>query len=150
MATDEFAIAFTVGAPAKTVYARLIDPRNYIGLCPSVVEVRDIRPSHDDQHHETVSYLAIERFRAGFLRWDNKIRVTLVAARVGRRLVRETRRPARVRLTATVDLADLAEGTSITETIRVTAPAIFRNLVRGRAESVQRARAAELTRRMAD
>jgi carbon monoxide dehydrogenase subunit G len=139
-----FRHSFAVPAPAERIYAHLSEPENYVGLSPLVVEVRDVR--RDDG---TVSYLAVERFTLGPFRHDNLIAVTMTFPRPGRRLVSDVRSPGRVRLVATVDLVPEGDRTVVTESVHVTYPALLRPLVLGQARKVQRARAAELTRRMA-
>jgi hypothetical protein len=141
--TEEFSHAFGVAAPAERIYAHLARPESYIGLSPLVVAVRDVA-----RHGDRVSYVAVERFGFGPVRWDNPIRVTMTFPAPGRRLVSDVVSPGRVRLRATVDLVPAGDGTDVTETVRVTFPAVLRALVVGRARSVQRARAAELSRRM--
>jgi carbon monoxide dehydrogenase subunit G len=142
--SEEFRHSFAVPAPAERIYAHLSEPDSYIGLSPLVVEVRDVRRDGD-----RVSYVAVERFRLGPLRHDNPIAVTMTFPQPGRRLVSDVVSPARVRLVATVDLLPEGDGTRVTETVRVSFPALLRPLVLGQARKVQRARAAELTRRMA-
>jgi hypothetical protein len=66
----------------------------------------------------------------------------------GRRILSDVVSPGRVRLVAAVDLVPDGAGTAVTETVRVTFPALLRSFVLGQARSVQRARAAELTRRL--
>jgi hypothetical protein len=154
---DQFAHEWVVAAPPSDVYAHLADPHSYIGLSPLVVAVRDVRLGRG-----RVSYVAVERFRLGRLRWDNPIRVTMTLS--PRRLVSEVVSPGRVRLTATVDLSPgaggplgggtapgaggpLGGGTVVTEEITVRSPWILRRFVRGQARKVQLHRAAELARR---
>jgi hypothetical protein len=149
VATDFFSLTFMIPVPAVAIYAHLIDPHSYIGLSPLVVEVRDVRADRDPQDRDTVSYVAVERFRAGPLRWDNPIRVTMTGTRPGHQLVSEVVSPGRVRLTATVDLASTTDGTEVTETINVRSPGPLRRFVVRQARAVQQQRAAELTRRMA-
>jgi carbon monoxide dehydrogenase subunit G len=143
MPTTEFSHRFAVPAPAERIYAHLAEPESYVGLSPLVVAVRDVRRAGD-----TVSYVAVERFAAGPVKYDNHIAVTMSFPRPGHRLVSDVVSPGRVRLTATVDLEPEGARTQVTETIRVTFPALLRPLVLGQARKVQRARAAELTRRM--
>ncbi|MEV4705225.1 SRPBCC family protein [Actinoplanes sp. NPDC049316] len=143
MSTDQFSHSFTVAAPADRIYAHLSAPESYVGLSPLVVAVRDIRRDGD-----AVSYVAVERFALGPLHWDNPIRVTMTFPKPGRRLVSDVRSPGRVHLVATVDLAVEGDGTRVTESVTVSCPWILRSFVAGQARSVQRARAAELTRRM--
>jgi hypothetical protein len=149
VATDVFSLNFMIPVSAEAIYAHLIDPHSYVGLSPLVVEVRDVRATRDSQDRNTVSYVAVERFRAGPLRWDNRIRVTMTATRPGRQLVSEVVSPGRVRLTATVDLTSTTDGTEVTETISVRSPGPLRRFVVRQARAVQQQRAAELARRMA-
>jgi carbon monoxide dehydrogenase subunit G len=142
--SEAFRHSFAVPAPAGRIYAHLSEPESYVGLSPLVVEVRDVR-----RDGGTVSYVAVERFTAGPLRHDNLIAVTMTFPQPGRQLVSDVVSPGRVRLVATVDLLPEGDGTRVTETVRVTFPALLRPLVLGQARRVQRARAAELTRRMA-
>ncbi|MFI7542575.1 SRPBCC family protein [Actinoplanes sp. NPDC049599] len=144
MPTTEFSHTFAVAAPAGQVCAHLAEPANYLGLSPLVVEVRDVRRTG-----AAVSYVAVERFTLGPVHHDNLIAVTITVPLPDRRLVSDVVSPARVRLTATVDLAPDGAGTRVTETLRVTCPALLRRFVLGQAREVQRFRAAELTRRMA-
>jgi carbon monoxide dehydrogenase subunit G len=144
MPIDRFRHSFRVAAPPAAVYAHLMDPHSYIGLSPLVVAVRDIRPAGD-----AVAYVAVERFRLGPLRWDNPIRVTMTGIGPHEQVRSSVVSPGRVRLISTVDLAADGTGTSVTESIELNSPWLLRRFALGQARSVQRARAAELTRRMA-
>ncbi|BCY14151.1 SRPBCC family protein [Actinoplanes sp. L3-i22] len=139
----EFAHSFTVAAPVDRLYAHLIDPRSYIGLSPLVVAVREIRPVG-----AAIAYVAVERFDFGPFHWNNPIRVTMTGAPDTHTIVSDVRSPGFVTLTSRVTLTPAVEGTSVVETIAVTAPLGLRRFVRTQAASVQQHRAAELTRRM--
>ncbi len=139
----EFAHSFTVAAPPSQVYAHLIDPHSYIGLSPLVVEVRDITETD-----EAISYVAVERFDFGPFHWNNPIKVRMTGSADGRTIVSAVRSPGFVTLTQRVTLTPADIGTTVHESIALTAPAPLRNFVLGQARSVQRHRAAELTRRM--
>ncbi|MEV6597892.1 SRPBCC family protein [Actinoplanes sp. NPDC051346] len=145
MSTEQFSHTFRVPAPAGPIYAHLSRPESYVGLSPLVVAVRDIRRTGD-----AVSYVAVERFRLGPLRWDNPIRVTMTFPVPDRRLVSDVHSPGRVRLVATVELVAEGGGTQVTESVTVSFPRPLRSLVLSQARSVQRARARELVRRMTD
>ncbi|MET0494626.1 MAG: SRPBCC family protein [Actinoplanes sp.] len=140
---ESFGHSYAVAAPAAKIFAHLVRPESYIGLSPLVVAVRDVRHEGDK-----VSYVSVERFTFGPLKWDNPIKVTMTPAVPDRRLVSDVISPGRVRLTATVELVPISSGTQVTETIEVSSPALLRGFVLGQARSVQRARATELTRRM--
>jgi carbon monoxide dehydrogenase subunit G len=143
MPTDRFSHTFSVAAPPPRVYAHLMDPYSYVGLSPLVVAVRDIHPAGD-----AIAYVAVERFRIGPLKWDNRIRVTMTGE-PDRRVRSAVVSPGAVRLTATVDLVPADGGTTVTESVELHSPALLRRFALGQAKSVQRHRAAELTRRMA-
>lgn len=152
MPTEEFTHTVTAAAPAARIFGHLARPESYIGLSPLVVAVRDIADAGDG-----VRYVAVERFRAGPLRWDNAIAVTMTFPEPERRIVSEVRSPGGVRLTATVELTPVngngdgdegRGGTRVTETVRVSYPRPLRRIVIGQATKVQRYRLAELARRM--
>jgi len=148
MPTDRFHHSFHIAAPAGKIYAHLTDPQNYVGLSPLLVAVRDVHPSHDDQGREAISYLAVERFRFGPLKWDNPLRVTLTPLAPDRELRSAVISPAAIRLTATVDLTPDNNGTLVTESVELRTPALLRRFALGQATAVQQSRATELTRRM--
>lgn len=138
MTTDRFSHAYRVDEPPAQVYAHLIEPQNYVGLSPLVVAVRDVRDR---------SYVAVERFRFGPLKWDNLIRVTMTGV-PDTRVTSSVVSPGWVRLLSTVDLVPEGDGTAITEAIELRAPWFLRSFALGQARQVQQARAAELARRM--
>jgi carbon monoxide dehydrogenase subunit G len=144
MPTDRFRHAFRVAAPSAAVYAHLMDPHSYIRLSPLVVAVRDVR-----QVADAVTYVAVERFRFGPVRWDNPIRVTMTGVGPHEQVLSSVVSPGGVRLTSTVDLAADGTGTAVTESIELRSPWFLRRFALSQATKVQRARAAELARRMA-
>ena len=144
MSTDRFRQTFRVAAPPAAVYAHLMDPHSYIRLSPLVVAIRDVHPAED-----AVSYVAVERFRFGPIKWDNPIRVTMTGTGPHERVLSSVVSPGGVRLISTVDLVADGTGTSITESIELHAPWFLRRFALGQAKKVQQARIAELTRRMA-
>ena len=148
MPTDRFRHAFRVAAPPAAVYAHLTDPHSYIGLSPLVVAVRDVRSAVDAEGRDAVVYVAVERFRFGPVKWDNPIRVTMTGVGPHQQVLSSVVSPGGVRLSSTVDLAADSTGTSVTESIELHAPWFLRRFALGQARKVQRARAAELTRRM--
>ncbi|GAA2656032.1 acyltransferase family protein [Paractinoplanes durhamensis] len=143
MPTDRFRHSFHVAAPAGKIYAHLTDPQNYVGLSPLLVAVRDVRPGPDE-----TTYVGIERFRLGPLKWDNRLRVTLTPVTPDRQLRSSVISPGAVRLTATVNLTPEGNGTLVTESIELHTPAVLRRFALGQATTVQKSRATELTRRM--
>ncbi|MDI5943890.1 SRPBCC family protein, partial [Micromonospora sp. DH15] len=98
-----FETTCVVAAPPDEVYHHLSDPFSYVGLSPLIVAVRDVRTGHDAQGRAVARYVAVERFRlVGPVRWDNPIRVRMVATRPGEHLVSEVRSPGGVSLRAVV------------------------------------------------
>ncbi len=154
MATETWDTTFRVLASPATVYQHLADPYNYVGLSPLLVEVRDVVPDTDDQGRPRVAYVAVERFRfARVLHHDNLIKVTLTQTHTNQELVSDVRSPGGVRLTARVTVTGDAGGTGadatvVTETVRVTFPALLRGFVTSQARAVAAFRAVELARRM--
>ncbi|MBX7268122.1 SRPBCC family protein [Micromonospora sp. Llam7] len=145
-----FETSCTVAAPPEAVYQHLTDPRSYIGLSPLVVAVDGVRTGHDAEGLLVTDYVAVERFRlVGPLRWDNRIRVRLVATQPGVQLVSDVRSPGWVSLRAVVDLTAVADGTRVRERVTADAPVPLRRFVASQARRVAADRAAELTRRMA-
>ncbi|RIV39142.1 SRPBCC family protein [Micromonospora radicis] len=147
-------IAFTttcrVAAAPDEVYRHLSDPHSYIGLSPLVVAVNDVCTGRDPEGRAVTDYVAVERFRfLRLLRWDNPIRVRMVATRPGAQLVSDVVSPGWVRLRAVVDLTAETDGTRVREQVTATAPTLLRRFVAGQARQVAAYRAAELTRRMA-
>ncbi|WP_063643026.1 SRPBCC family protein [Actinoplanes sp. N902-109] len=143
MPAQDFAITFEVAAAPAAVYAHLSDPQSYIGLSPLVVAVREV---HTEPGR--VRYTAIERFPIGPLHWDNPLRVVMTFPEPGQRLVSDVHSPGWVHLVAATDLVAIPTGTRVTESVHVTYPWLLGSFVLGQARSVQRKRAAELTRRM--
>ncbi|ASW57760.1 hypothetical protein CIK06_16125 [Plantactinospora sp. KBS50] len=133
------------------MYRHLADPYSYVGLSPLVVAVRAVRTEQAADTGATVTgYTAVERFRlVGPVRWDNPIRVRMVATRPDEQLVSEVHSPGRVRLRAVLDLSAVPEGTRVRERITATAPALLRRFVADQARRAAAYRAAELARRMA-
>ena len=117
MPIDRFTTTFRVSAPPAAVYAHLLDPHNYVGLAPLVVEVRDIRTEGDD-----IRYVSIERFRLGPFHFDNPIDVTMTPVTPGRELVSKVRSPGNVRLTASVTLTPDGDDASVTEAVVLDSP----------------------------
>jgi hypothetical protein len=148
MPTDHFRHSFHVAAPAGKIYAHLIEPRSYVGLSPLLVAVRDVRPARDEQGREAISYVGVERFRFGPLKWDNRLRVTLTPVTPDRQLRSAVVSPAAIRLVATVELTPDGDGTLVTESVELRTPGPLRRFALGQATSIQQARATELTRRM--
>jgi hypothetical protein len=143
MTTDRFSHRVHIAAPPAKIYAYLLDPNSYVGLSPLVVAVRDVRPDGAG-----TAYVAVERFRVGMFHWDNLIRVTTTGTVPDAQVVSAVISPAAVRLTSTVDLVPDGDGTAVTESVEVRSPWLLRRFVLGQATSVQRARLAELTRRL--
>ncbi|MGW0502268.1 SRPBCC family protein [Micromonospora sp. NPDC003241] len=145
-----FETSCVVAASPDEVYRHLTDPHSYIGLSPLIVAVSDVRTGRDADGRAVTDYVAVERFRmVGPLRWDNHIRVRMVATRPGSQIVSDVRSPGWVWLRAVVDLTPETDGTRIRESVTAGAPLLLRRFVAGQARQVAAFRATELTRRMA-
>ena len=140
---DHFEHSWSVAALLGDVVAHLVDPFSYVGLSPLVVAVRDVHAEADQ-----ASYVAVERFRFGPLRWDNHIQVRMNWSTPPDRIVSLVISPGGVRLKSVVELLPDGGGTAVRETIEINSPALLRKFVLGKATAVQQQRAAELTRRM--
>ncbi|HEY4459080.1 MAG TPA: hypothetical protein VGN81_32505 [Pseudonocardiaceae bacterium] len=132
---------FTVGATPEAVRAHLAEPTNYIGLSPLIVAVDDVRTVND-----TVHYVAVERFRFGFLRHDNRIAVSLRTAEG--RVWGEVVSPGRVRLDYGYTFVPDGDQTTVTDTLRLRAPFGLRRFAASQARAVQLTRAGILATRM--
>ncbi|QEO09414.1 SRPBCC family protein [Protaetiibacter larvae] len=137
-----------VDAPPRAVFDHLRDPRNYVGLSPLVIEARDIRTDGGLLH-----YVAVERFRfLGFLRYDNRIAVTLRADDTDpERLVvsGDVDSPGKVQLAYAYEISPEGTGSRVVDRIAVTAPWGLRRFAAGRAGAVQLARGRILADRLA-
>ncbi|MGV9664557.1 SRPBCC family protein [Nocardia niigatensis] len=130
--------AFTVPAPVEAVYEHLIRPENYIGLSPLVVAVEDVR---DD------SYVAVERFRLLGLKYDNRIRVSLLGT-PGKAVWGEVDSPGGVHMAYRFDLTTTPQGTHIEDELRLRTPFGLMAFASGQARKVQLARATVLADRL--
>ncbi|AYF97357.1 SRPBCC family protein [Protaetiibacter intestinalis] len=138
---------FHIAARPRAVFDHLRDPRSYVGLSPLVVEARDIRTDDDG----TVHYVAVERFRfLGFLRYDNRIRVTIRTVDAGGRLWvgGDVDSPGDVQLAYGYELTPDGHGTRLIDRIEVTAPWGLRRFALARASEVQHARGRILAERL--
>ncbi len=130
--------AFTVPVPAEAVYEHLIRPENYIGLSPLVVAVEDAQGD---------SYVAVERFTALGLKYDNRIRVSLLGT-PGKAVWGEVHSPGGVRMGYRFDLTATPQGTRVDDELRLRTPFGLMTFASGQARKVQSARATILTDRL--
>ncbi|RJQ82190.1 SRPBCC family protein [Amycolatopsis panacis] len=136
---------FPVAAPPAAVAAHLSDPDNYVGLSPLVVAVRQMTHGPGPTR-----YVAVERFRfLGFLRYDNRIAVTLNvdgSEALHGRVVS----PGGVRIDYRFALRPNDTGTDVTDTLHLHAPFGLLRFAATRAREVQLARGGILADRMAN
>jgi carbon monoxide dehydrogenase subunit G len=147
---DTFEHRFDVDAPPDMIYRHLSDPNSYVGLSPLVVEVRDIRLGQDDDGHNIIEYVAVERVKAGRLHWDYRVEVLLTLATPGVALINYRASPGGVRTEAIVTLEPAHSGTHVHETIEVRSPPVLHRFAAEQARSIQRKRAEELARRFGE
>lgn len=149
MAAETFENRYFVSAPADRIYAHLADPASYVGLSPLVTAVDDIEHSTDAQGRAVVRYLSVETFKfLGFIRYDNRIRVTTTLTQPGVQLVSDVDSPMWVKVRFVFDLQPGDGGTWIQETVTARMPGLLRGFVIGEAKSVQQARARILNERL--
>ena len=138
---------FTVRAAPSVVAEHLAEPRNYVGLSPLVVEVRDITRAG-----ATTRYTAVERFGLPLgLHLDNAIDVTLdlddadpTTLVVGGDVVS----PGWVRLRYRYEISADAAGTRIIDALELRAPFGLLRFAASRARAVQLERARVLAERL--
>jgi hypothetical protein len=129
------------------IAGHLADPRNYVGLSPLVVEVRDIADAAGTTH-----YTAVERFPLPFRRHlDNRIRVTLrrddgdpAKLTVGG----DVRSPGWVRMRYRYDITADGAGSHVVDELDLRAPFGLVRFAAGQARSVQLSRAVILEGRL--
>jgi carbon monoxide dehydrogenase subunit G len=132
---------FSVAATPEAILAHLAEPASNIGLSPLIVSVDDVRTVEDIVH-----YVAVERFRFGPIRHDNRIAVTL---RTGTdRVWGEVVSPGRVRMDYAFTLVADGDRTTVTDTLRLRAPFGLRRFAAGQARAVQLNRARVLAERL--
>ncbi|HVU13797.1 MAG TPA: SRPBCC family protein [Phototrophicaceae bacterium] len=149
MAQETFATRWFIHAPAEDIYAHLADPNHYIGLSPLITAVSDVEQSVDAQGLTVYHYRSVEQFRFfGWLRYDNRLRVTMTLTRPNQQLVSDVDSPLNVHVRFTVDLEPGDGGTWLTETVSAQMPAIVRGYVVREAKWVQEERARILKARM--
>lgn len=150
MAAETFEYRYFVATPPERVYAHLADPASYVGLSPLVIAVDDVRYSTDAQGCAVVSYLSVERFTfLGFIRYDNRIRVTTTLTQPDRQLVSDVDSPLSVKVRFVFDLQPGDSGTWLHETVTARMPGLLRGFVTQEAKSVQQARSRILNQRLA-
>lgn len=149
MAQGTFQYHYFINAPAAHIYEHLAQPENYVGLSPLIVAVSDLAQSTDADGHTVVRYRSIERFNfLGFIRYDNKLSVTMTLAQFNRQIISDVDSPFWVKVRFTFDLQPGDGGTWIEETIRAHAPLIVKGFVLREAKRVQLERARILKERM--
>ncbi|MFJ9693265.1 SRPBCC family protein [Kitasatospora sp. NPDC101183] len=149
MPSTELSCTYDVAATPAAVLAHLAEPRNYVGLSPLLVDVRDVRCEGGVTH-----YVAVERFRfLGLVRHDNVIQVTLRAegARLpGEAVVSgEVVSPGGVRMDYRFAITARGEGGSlVVDTLRLHAPFGLLRYAAGKAGAVQAERGRVLAVRL--
>lgn len=140
---------YFINAPAAHIYEHLAHPQNYVGLSPLIVAVSDVAQSTDAEGHTIVRYQSIERFNFfGFIRYDNKLSVTMTLAQFNRQIISDVDSPFWVKVRFTFDLQPGDGGAWIEETISAHAPLIVKGFVLREAKRVQLERARILKERM--
>ncbi|WP_438854378.1 SRPBCC family protein [Agromyces sp. M3QZ16-3] len=138
---------FDLAVAPEIIAGHLAEPRNYLGLSPLIVEVRDIADVDG-----TTQYTAVERFPLPFGRHlDNHIRVTLRrddGDPAGPIVGGDVRSPGWVRMRYRYDITAGGAGAHVVDELDLRAPFGLMRFAAGQARSVQLARAAILADRL--
>ncbi len=149
MTIQTFHYTYVVHAPATAIYEHLAEPMNYIGLSPLIGKITDVKRDTDEQHRSIVTYKTIESFRfLGFITYPNSLNVVTTLAHPNRQIVTDVQSGFNVRVRFIFDLKEQTDGTTITETITATVPALLSSFVVNQAKAVQQHRAKTLKQRM--
>jgi hypothetical protein len=149
MPSTELSHSYEVAAEPAAVLAHLAEPRNYIGLSPLLVDVRDVRRDGAVTH-----YVAVERFHfLGLIRHDNIIRVTLRTEDAelpgGATVSGEVVSPGGVRMDYRFAVTAQGDGASlVADTLHLHAPFGLLRYAAGKAGAVQAERGRVLARRL--
>ncbi len=149
MATQTFQYAYLISAPAPQIYQHLSEPSNYMGLSPLVISVSDIQWGTNPQNQRFVSYKSVELFRfLGLITYHNPLDVVMTLTNPNHQIISDVKTGQNVTVRFVFDLHEQTDGTTVTETITATMPALLSGFVIKEAKSVQQNRAKVLKERM--
>ena len=146
MAAACFERSVTVCGAPRLVYAELADPARQIGLQPLLVDVTELPTSDPDR---TRRFEALEVVRLpGFGSFRNRIRVRVDCVAPPEIIDFEARSFPRITVRSRFTLAPEGDGTRVSESVTVAAPAPLRPFVLREAVRAQEALLANLARRL--
>jgi len=149
MTTRTFYHTYVVHAPAAKIYEHLAEPMSYIGLSPLVGQISDVEWDIDEQHQSIVTYKTVELFRfLGFITYPNPLNVVMTLAHPNQQIISDVQSGFNTTVRFVFDLKEQADGTTITETITATMPALLSGFVVSQAKAVQQHRVKVLKQRM--
>ncbi|MBI1279102.1 MAG: SRPBCC family protein [Anaerolineaceae bacterium] len=149
MTTQTFQYSYLVHAPAENIYTHLADPKSYIGLSPLVGKVSDIEWLIDDQQQRIVTYKTVEMFQfLGFINYPNPLNVVMTLAQPNQQIISDVQSGMNVSVRFVFDLNQQAGGTTVTETITASTPALLSRFAINQAKAVQQHRIKTLKQRM--
>lgn len=149
MSTQTFQYAYLVHAPAAQIFEHLAEPANYAGLSPLVGKVSDVQWDINQQNQRIVTYKTVEAFRfLGFINYSNPLNVVMTLADTNRQIISDVQTGMNVTVRFVFNLKEQADGTTVSENITASAPALLIGFVISQARSVQQHRAKVLKQRM--
>jgi len=130
-----FAKDIWICAPPTAVFAQLSDPRNFVGLQPLLVELRETGRGRDALGRLTRDFESVEQLRlAGFIPFRNRIQGVVTLASDGEVIEVEVRSRPRLLLRSCYRLVPEAGGTRVSEAVAIDCPGLLAGTVRRQAE----------------
>jgi hypothetical protein len=124
-----------IGAPPAAVFAHLSEPRNFVGLQPLLVELRETRRENDREGRPTRRFESVERLRlAGCIPLRNRIEGLLTLVRDGEVIEVLVWSWPGLALHSNYRLSSEAGGTRVVEAVAIDCPTLLAGLVRREAE----------------
>jgi hypothetical protein len=130
-----------IHALPAALYDYLSDPRNYKGLQPFVIDVRDVVYDTDAQGKTFSRSVTVERFHfLRFIRYDNPIRVRLTMTEPNEVLESHVDSPGWTQVHFRATFRPEAGGTRISESVTIQMPRLLQGYVVKQARFAQRLR----------
>jgi polyketide cyclase/dehydrase/lipid transport protein len=131
----DFEKSIWICAPPAAVFAHLSEPRNFLGLQPLLVELREIRRGSDPEGRPTRRFETVEKLRlAGFFPFRNRIEGLLTLVSDGEAVAVEVWSRPRLVLRSLYRLCPEGGGTRVVEAVAIDCPSLLAHPVRRQAE----------------
>lgn len=122
-------------APPAAVFAHLSEPRNFVGLQPLLVELRETRRGSDPEGRPTRRFETVEKLRlAGIVPFRNRIEGLLTLVSDDEAIEVEVWSRPRLVLRSHYRFSPEAGGTRVAERVTIDCPGLLARLVRRQAE----------------